>query len=296
METFGNDIEIQQGEYFNMDVVLSASNQEYIPFLVSSDRANPYFVITVASTKYEKNMRYVKSWWDDPLNPTNIIENGKTIVQKLETFIQTVPFSLGELSSNPTEQSIQTANPSESIDTRYFYQYTLSSDSFDTRIGHKPYRYAFLDYSSGTTTLKLVNPDIETGEDKNNNYTCKIVQNFSSDITRLWGAQNYMYQITLVSGKTNKEVILQTYDKYGITHPDFPIPRKEDGTLYGADEKWGADEDEWIEAAYKYIKRQWPTLLQPDIDADSKLYYIEEPETIVPPSKLTVNNNLRQMI
>ena len=87
METFGNDIEIQQGENFNMDIVLSASNQEYIPFIVSSERKNPYFIVTVASTKYEKNMRYVDSWWNDPLS-----------IQKLETFIQTTPFSLGWLS------------------------------------------------------------------------------------------------------------------------------------------------------------------------------------------------------
>ena len=83
METFGNDIEIQQGEDFNMDIVLSASNVEYIPFLISSKRVNPYFVVTVASTKYEKNMRYVQSWWNNPLD-----------TQKLETFIQTTPFYL----------------------------------------------------------------------------------------------------------------------------------------------------------------------------------------------------------
>lgn len=291
METFGNDIEIQQGENFNMDVILSASTQEYIPFLVSSRRPNPHFIVTVASTKYEKNMRYVDSWWDDPIK-----------MQSLETFFQTTPFWLDsptgerEWDHDPRIEEIQQANPNETINTRYFYQYILESDEFDERLGHKPYRYVFLDYVGGNTILKYVNPDVETGEDKNHNYACKVIQNFSSNITRLWGAQNYMYQITLVSGKTNKQVILEAYDTYGLTHPDFPIPRKEDGSLYAADETWGPQESEYIEACYKYIKRQWPNYLQPDIDADSPLYYIENPEPVVPPSKLTVNNNLRQMI
>ena len=288
METFGNDIEIQQGENFNMDVVLSASNVEYIPFLISSQRVNPYFVVTVASTKYEKNMRYVDSWWNNPLD-----------TQKLETFIQTTPFYLSKSNgwtADPTEAEIRKANPDESAEHRYFYQYERSSDSYDEKLGHKPYRYCFIDYSSGVNVVKYVVPDPDTGEDKLNNYTCKVVQNFSSDITRLWGAQNYMYQITLLSGKTNKEVILQIYNEYGTTHPDFPIARKEDGSLYTPDEQWGEQEYMWIAAAYKYIKKQWPNLLQPDIDVDSPLYYIETPETIVPPSKLTVNNNLRQMI
>lgn len=288
METFGNDIEIQQGEDFNMDVVLSASNVEYIPFLISSKRANPYFVVTVASTKYEKNMRYVQSWWNNPLD-----------TQKLETFIQTTPFYLSQYNGwrdDPTEADIREANPDESAENRYFYQYERSSDSYDEKLGHRPYRYCFIDYSSGTNVVKYVVPDPDTGEDKLNNYTCKVVQNFSSDITRRWGAQNYMYQITLLEGKTNKEVILQIYNKYKDTHPDFPIAKKEDGSLYGPNETWGSQECKWIAAAYKYIKKQWPNLLQPDIDVDSPLYYIEIPETIVPPSKLTVNNNLRQMI
>lgn len=274
MEIFGNDIEIQQGENFNMDILLSASNLEYIPYIVSSEREHPYFVITIASTKYEKNMRYVDSWWNDPLT-----------TEKLPTFFQTKPVYLGELASRPSviEDVSGYTDIEESSTTRYLYQYTLQSDSEITELGHKPYYYMYFDYSTGITKAVY-------------DYECRIRQNFSSDITRLWGSQNYMYQITLVSGRTAKDIILQIYNEYGATHLDFPIPRKENGELYTADEQWGDEELIYIEAAYNYIKRQWPNLLQPDIDVDSPLYYIEAPETITPPSKLTVNNNLRQMI
>ena len=273
METFNNDIEIQQGENFNMDVLLSASNLEYIPFIISSQRKNPFFVITIASTKYEKNMRYVHSWWND-------IVNGE---HPIPTFYQTTPIDLGELVAAPITPEFAVQDDNEH-GIRYLYQYTLESEAIDEKVGHKPYHYIYVDYSTGISVIH------------NDDYECKIIQNFSSDITRLWSAQNYMYQITLLDGKTNKEVILATYEKYGLTHPDFPIPRKPNGELYSADEQWGESEQEYIKSAYSYIKRQWPNLLQPDIDADSPLYYINSPETIISPSKLTVNNNLRQMI
>lgn len=278
METFGNTIEIQQGENFNMDITLSSSNLEYIPFIVSSERLNPYFVITVASTKYEKNMRYVHSWWNNPIT-----------IDNLPTFFQTTPYylkgsSYGRWIKAPTISDIQKANLDESNEHRYLYYYTLSSDSFDDALGHYPYHYVYLDYSTGVTTAIY------------DSYDCKVIQNFSSDITKLWGSQNYMYQITLVSGKTNKEVILEIYNQYGLEYKDFPILKKEDGSLYSADEDWGAEEDNYIKAAYKYIKKQWPNYLQSDIDEDSPLFYIDNPEVIVSPSKLIVNNNLRQMI
>ena len=72
METYFDDITVQQGEDFNMDILVSASNLEYIPFLVTSERPNPHFVVTVASTKYEKNMRYVDSWWNDPVKQAQL--------------------------------------------------------------------------------------------------------------------------------------------------------------------------------------------------------------------------------
>ena len=61
MLLYGHEREVQQGEDWNLDILLSQSSKEYIPFLISSERRNPYFAITVASTKYEKNYRYVKT-------------------------------------------------------------------------------------------------------------------------------------------------------------------------------------------------------------------------------------------
>ena len=69
MESFGNERRVQQGEDWNLDLLLSGSNKEYIPFIVPQAMAHPYFAITVGSTKYEKNYRYVKTWWNEYIGP-----------------------------------------------------------------------------------------------------------------------------------------------------------------------------------------------------------------------------------
>ena len=56
MESFGMNRKVQQGETWNLDLRLSQSQSRYIPYIIGK-RDNPYFVITVASTKFEKKNR-----------------------------------------------------------------------------------------------------------------------------------------------------------------------------------------------------------------------------------------------
>ena len=69
MESFNNERRVQQGEDWNLDVLLSGSNREYIPFIVPMAMQNPFFTITVGSTKFEKNYRYVETWWNEYKGP-----------------------------------------------------------------------------------------------------------------------------------------------------------------------------------------------------------------------------------
>lgn len=150
MDSFGNRIEIQQGEDWNLDILVSASNREYIPFIVSSERRNPYFVLTVASTKYEKNMRYVASWWNEP--------EGKIVGDSLPTFYQTTPVDIGVLSTAPTssfqpEDIPEEYQTDESAEKRYLYQYMLESEEVDEKVGHRPYHYLYFEYPEVTGRL-----------------------------------------------------------------------------------------------------------------------------------------------
>ena len=245
MESFGNERQVHQGEDWNLDIRLSASAREYIPFIISSQRNHPFFVVTVASTKYEKNFRYVRSWW-------NSVDN-----LNIPTFYQTTPRYYGEIEELPT-------NPitieGESAETRYLYQYTLASEQIDITVGHKPYHYFYFDYS-GESPIRI------------DGYECHIRFNFPSSITAEWTGQNYLYQITLVSGQLMEDRLKEIRNYYK------PV-------------NWPTT----IEAQYKYVKLHYPNELQPDIDVDSPLGYIEQPEPILPPTKLEVFNNLRTLI
>ena len=267
MEAFGNEIKVQQGEDFNIDLLLSANQVEYVPYIISSQRKNPFFVVTVASTKYEKNLRYVCSWW-------NSILSGE---DKIPTFYQTTPYNVG---SYPTAADLPTIPPiigpgdiKETAETRLLYQYTLDDEAVDPDVGHRPYHYYYFEYNEeGQPTARV------------DNYECHIRFNFQSEETAKWTGQNYMYQITLVSGDLMEEVL----ENIALAHDnpnDFPT-----------EEDYPEDPTALIKAQYNYIKIQWPDELQPDIDATSPLGRIETPEVILAPTKLQVFNNLRQLI
>jgi hypothetical protein len=249
MENNGNEQIVRQGENWNLDKVLSASNREYIPYIISSERVNPFFVVTVASTKFEKNLRYVKSWWNsvDDLN--------------IPTFYQTTPVDYGEISGS--SRIPQTATSlGDTKDRRYLYRYTLTTDTIDPALGHKPYYYFYYDFSTSDEGQLVLG------------YECKITFNFPSEVTSEWSSQNYLYQITLVSGQLMEDRLNAIYIAKGAP----------------------ADWPDTIEAQYKYVKVQWPNELQADIDIDSPLGYIDIPEPILQPTALRVNNNLRTLI
>lgn len=288
MESFGNEREVQQGEDWNLDILVSASNTEYIPYIITKDRTNPFFVITVASTKFEKNLRYVKSWWNSPLSG----------LEPIPTFSDTVPRYYGELddvddygdlSSDdyhellPTEPSDDEADPTYGDRlTPRLYQYTVESEDKDIALGHKPYHYFYFKYNDDSV-------------ERIDEYNCYIRQNFKSKDTAEWGSQNYLYQITLVDGYLMKDVLNNEYTIH--LDPLDPLALKD----WPLDENgnWETTDDtpiNLVKARYEYVKVRWPDELQPDIDYDSPLGFIQVPEPILPPTKLTVRNNLRRLI
>ena len=391
MKSFGNEKRVQQGEDWNLDLLVSARSDEYIPYLISSELANPFFVVTVGSTKYDKNERYVKSWWNSiknskiptfyDTNPiycgelpetsdtyrantdmdehqivanqldnkddnnvlfTCIDDNGEEhdyygikVVRDEQSFTPTAiyyyrkeivdgvtvvnPFEVASLVSasgfpggfmhwdedwctnitvtnagknnnylmsfirvfytrldeigKPGNGAFYEFTMYDSAAKRYLYQYTKSSDT-ELINGHKPYYYFYYDYSGPSVYRR-------------NDYECRIKFNFLSKDTADWTGQNYIYQITLVSGQLMEDTIKEIYDYHehiGDDLSDWPIKTEELTDL------------EYIELEYNYIKTRWPDSFQVDIDSDSPLGYIETPIPILLPTKLEVMNNLRRLI
>ena len=295
MESFGNRRIIQQGENFNLDLRLSQSDTEYIPYIIGQ-RENPHFVITVASTKFEKNNRYVESWWlkIDP--------------ETTPMFEQTVPQYIGELSSKPTTISdvlnlikgpLLEIDPNGSIigilpPLAQLYQYKIQ--------GEDEYRYFYYDQENPNTSTILkhdyecrIRMNLETGIFKDNKYSLG---------TGEWGSQNYMYQITLVSGQEMTDTLLDAKQAYPELdwREDWPI-KLDDET----DNDYRLRFNEWLQnltqsnepvqkEIFNFVKIRKPEFFQPDIDWDSALGRIWCPEPILTPTDLQVNNNLRVLI
>lgn len=293
VEAFENNKFVQQGESWTLNLELLANDIENIPFMISSERFDTYatelgeepvdhrkvsFVCTVASTKYEKNARYVKSWWNMVENQIHKDQIGIPAFNDTTPIMPaTIPeFSAAELAT----MTISTINTryglagqyAEQWDLyghpvmRHLYTYTLANEAVDPILGHKPYHFGyFVSYQDNDTWQYLFVTD----------YECVIAFTFDSKYTTDWTGQNYMYQVTLVEGRELEEVLVNAL----ITH--------------------GIPEEQWPESTadkYKYVKSNWPDELQKDIDEDSVLGEILSPEVILAPTKLEVFNNLRTII
>lgn len=284
MESFGMERRVQQGEDWNLDVEITADEYGQVPYIITNNRINPFFVITVASTKFEKNLRYVKSWWNK-------------VDDSIPRFYSTNPISYGELHDVDIDGTLLVADyhdllPDEpsttDTDPTYgdeahpcLYQYTVESEAEDPRYGHKPYHYFYFKY--GTTTSRI------------DEYYCFIRQNFLSKETAEWASQNYLYQITLVDG----ELMYNSLNAIYAAHFNELDPKSLADWPKDAQGNVETTEDtdfEVVEARYNYIKTRWPNEFQPDIEASSPLGRIEVPVPILRPTKLEVFNNLRTLI
>lgn len=294
MLLYGHEREVQQGEDWNLDILLSQSSKEYIPFLISSERKNPYFAITVASTKYEKNYRYVKTWW---LEVKDVTEGDARFFK----FFQTVPHFVGDKSKEDVEKLYNFTDKNKYFyrlgkwHNAFLYQYTLPDENVDPVLGHKPYHYLRFD---------------EQDNSHEDGYDCHIRMQFTSEETAKWGSQNYMYQITLVDTESMGHMVRKAKQ----VHPTLPWsnwPTKENNDwidkkealiqIEGNENKaWKKFEENWAEENIKelfpFIKLYIPDWFQPDIDWDAPVGWIGTPQIILPPTKLQVNNNLRTII
>lgn len=281
MQSYENERVIQQGEDWNIDVKLSQSVQDYIPYIVSSEREHPHFVLTVASTKFEKNHRYVESWWQE-------------IPDSQPRFKQTVPFFVGVLAADPTSFSDLVAKADSLIKTdisndepyERLYQYKLNNDG--------EFKYCY-------TTDGI---DIVLG------YELRMRFNILSHIPGLeglqggtanWNSQEYMYQITLVSGQLMEDTLISliTSTKYSNLNWRSDLPKKSD---YATTEEYitalkNMLKNELVRKdIFNFVKQHIPDFFQKDIDWNSNLGQIWSPIPILKPTRLRVDSNLRVLI
>ena len=61
MKTFNNEVVIHRGETFSMDKLVE--NKDGSPYIVSNKLQNPYVLVSVSTTRYEQNKRYLLNQW-----------------------------------------------------------------------------------------------------------------------------------------------------------------------------------------------------------------------------------------
>jgi hypothetical protein len=137
---------------------------------------------------------------------------------------------------------------------------------------------------------------------------------FTSGETRLWEGQNYLYQITLVDTLSMGDLIGEAHEAYPdlqwidwveITDPDWDRPVQSVGEsnedyAIRLDASWKEFRNAWIQdnidVLFPFVKARIPGWFQTDIDVESPVGSVNNPQVILAPTKLTVNTNLRKVI
>lgn len=182
MKLNGNEITIYRGEAFTISKVLS--NRDNTPYIISNELVNPHFLLSVSNTLYQQDKRYIKNYWL-PINAD------------FPTFDLTVPVNIKTLKNS---------------DGSILYNDLASITSFpieayiDGKLVQISDRYAVFYDDDGV--YKYWNNGWK-------NYICRLIKSISSDDTKDWKAQTYLYSIQLVTGEKGEE---------GLSRIDNTVP------------------------------------------------------------------------
>ena len=119
--------------------------------------------------------------------------------------------------------------------------------------------------------------------------------------TANWNSQEYMYQITLVSGQLMEDTLISliTSTKYSNLNWRSDLPKKSDYTTteeYIAALKNMLKNELVRKDIFNFVKQHIPDFFQKDIDWNSNLGQIWSPIPILKPTRLRVDSNLRVLI
>ena len=129
MKNFNNEITVHRGETFTLNK--NIQNRDGSPYIISSELSNPYFLLTVTTTRYKQENRYILSKWLD--------------LSDFPRFYNTTPMDLWDIKSSAegytpkyttlptvTDAGIQYSyNSNTHIVTIYDKQYVLTTNDLN---------------------------------------------------------------------------------------------------------------------------------------------------------------------
>lgn len=201
MKTFNNELVVHRNETFTIDK--SLYNKDGSPYIISSELKNPYFVMSISSTRYDQRNRYIKNYWLD--------------LSKYLRFVSTQPIDILSFKTTPDGTVPKYGDGFPSLTNA---QIASQGYLLEGYIGNKLVRY---DVGDAIFSYKNDNDITEykywsTGSEAWIDYTCKITFPISHKDTKDWIEQSYVYSIQLVSGATVEEYLKTLLRDAGITY------------------------------------------------------------------------------
>ena len=197
MKTFNNEIHVHKGEAFCIDKLIE--NKDGSPYIISNQLSNPYFVISVSTTRYTQQNRYIKQYWLSLAN--------------FPRFYSTKAINIRELYMSNEEG----ATPCNSFDDIILNTTETSSDGklyvIEAYLNGKYTMFLrddavfYLEDEDGNVEYKYINENYEWSK-----YECRITKTFAAQDTDEWVEQSYVYDIRLLSGDDTL-TYLQNYCK-----------------------------------------------------------------------------------
>ena len=224
MRTIGNDVYIQRGEDFSLD--LSITNRLGEPYMLPLAWTNPYLAITVTAARYEQKGDFRETYWLD-LNRRYVEqEDGQVVQEAIKRFADTVAyplpgqtFSLTDVISTYVNNGKMTVNdPTNLKDVKNFLFFTVNQR------GERTFKY-LVDYTYSDEDFT------ETWKP----YSFRFVKVFR---TKSWTEQKYLYDAKVLAGESVHEHVQRALVQAGISVDiDEPLKQQIDKMPDGADKE-----------------------------------------------------------
>ena len=202
MKNFNNELVVHRNETFTIDKIIQ--NKDGSPYVISSALENPYFLLTVASSKYQQTNRYVKNYWLS-------LENYPRFEQTKAINLKGLLNGNGDTIHEWNDVKVAGTIPD---DTRY-YVASKTIDEFESNyyeatdaIYYLNGEYKYCEIVTESTESASAAGDIIWYP-----YELHIIKTFLQEDTGKWVEQSYSYSIQLVSGSTpNEEQPITEFD------------------------------------------------------------------------------------
>lgn len=192
MQVRNNEITVFRGETWTMSKIIQ--NKDGSPYIINSRLKNPYWLITVSSSRYEQPNRYVLNKWLE--------------LKDFPRFEITQPVNLKSINSDYTFENTNVPAGYEGNETSGYANIAIFYEKDSN--GVISYKYwEYINNIEGNYEGQWVD------------YRCPIITTFSSDITSKWIEQNYYYGILLVDGTSVSEYLIETANGIGIDFSDI---------------------------------------------------------------------------